>query len=420
MRDVKLVSLSDDGTHLVLTHEGTGEEFALRVDDRLRGAVVSDRARLGLAPLEKQSLLRPKEIQARLRAGESSESVALAAEVPIEKILRYAGPVLAEREYIADQARRCALRRNGREGPAQILDEAVSSRLDDLGVGGDNVAWDAWRNPEGRWCVAATFTFEGEEHRASFTYDPLGRVVTTADDTARALLGEVVTSATFNLQPAPKAVADPQDDRGESQPHRLRLAPPPPLDTAPDTEDTIDLSHSVGQVGQVGQQFVQVAQGGGQRPRPMRPPGPEVPGPADLAPDEVPDLDEAPAGEPATPAAAASPAASSATASRTAAASTTTATTTTAADAPSATATPATADPAPPASAPATAEVEEAPEQDAEDESDSAERVEPKQVPRRPRPPTDARRKRARSGKGRGSVPSWDDILFGGSRGGQD
>ncbi|GAA5002717.1 septation protein SepH [Actinopolymorpha pittospori] len=413
MRDVKLVSLSDDGTHLVLTHEGTGEEFALRVDDRLRGAVVSDRARLGLAPLEKQSLLRPKEIQARLRAGESSESVALAAEVPIEKILRYAGPVLAEREYIADQARRCALRRNGREGPAQILDEAVTSRLDDLGVGGDNATWDAWRTPEGRWSVAATFTFEDEEHRASFHYDPLGRVVTSADDTARALVGEVVTSATANLQPAPKAVAESEDDRGENQPrplrdaHRLRLAPPP-LDTAPDTEDTIDLSHSVGQVAQ---QYAQVAQAGGQRPRPMRPPGPEVPGPADLAPDEVPDLDEAPADEPAAPP---TPAASAATASPTAG--------TAPADAPSATtreaATPAPASAA--ATAPAAAEVEETPEQDAEEESYASERVEPKQAPRRPRPPADARRKRARSGKGRGNVPSWDDILFGGSRGGQD
>ncbi|HZC27068.1 MAG TPA: septation protein SepH, partial [Actinopolymorphaceae bacterium] len=116
MRDVKLVRLSDDGTHLVLTHEGTGEEFALRVDDRLRGAVVSDRARQGSLPLERQSRLRPKEIQARLRAGESSEDNAAAADVPIERILRYAGPVLAEREYIAEQARRCALRRHGRDG----------------------------------------------------------------------------------------------------------------------------------------------------------------------------------------------------------------------------------------------------------------------------------------------------------------
>src|SRR5690606_11192458 len=85
MRDVKLVRLSDDGTHVVLTHEGTGEEFALRIDDRLRGAVVSDRARQGSLPRERQSRLRPKEIQARLRAGESSESIAAAAGVPLER-----------------------------------------------------------------------------------------------------------------------------------------------------------------------------------------------------------------------------------------------------------------------------------------------------------------------------------------------
>src|SRR5690606_5380121 len=120
--------------HLVLAHEGTGEEFALRIDDRIRGAVVSDRARIGQLPVERPSRLRPKEIQARLRAGESSEEIAEAAGVPLERILRYAGPVLAERQYIAEQARRCVLRRQAGEAAGRTLDQVVAARLESYGL----------------------------------------------------------------------------------------------------------------------------------------------------------------------------------------------------------------------------------------------------------------------------------------------
>ncbi|GAA2758206.1 septation protein SepH [Actinopolymorpha rutila] len=396
MRDVRLVHLSDDGTHLLLTHEGSGEEFALKIDDRLRGAVVSDRARQGSAPLEKQSRLRPKEIQARLRAGESSEAVAAAAEVPIERILRYAGPVLAEREYTAGQARRCALRRNGREGPAQILDEAVGSRLDSLGVGRDHATWDAWRTPEGRWAVTVTFTFEGEEHRAMFSYDPLGRVVVTSDAKARDLVGEAPMDS---IVPPPAAPAAPEHvvEPQSREAHRLRLAPPP-ADAAPDTEDTIDLSHSIGR---------QLATGQGPRavPAPSGPAGrssthgaTSANEPDELAPDEVPDLDEAPDTEQAA----------------------------TPASAP--------ADELPRPSAPAAADEKargSEPEVATEGEATVGEKEQPapeqppaaeaeSQQPARRRA-AEARRRRARAaggkGKGRSAVPSWDDILFGGGRG---
>lgn len=245
MRDIKLVRLSEDGTHLVLTHEGTGEEYALRVDDRLRGAVVSDRARQGQLEEEAESRLRPKEIQSRLRSGESSESIASAAGVPIERILRYAGPVLAEREYIAEQARKCALRRHGGEGSGQVLEDAVVDRLSARGPGRVSPVWDAWRTDDGRWAIAVSYAIEDESHQAVFSFDPLGRVVMPADDDARWLAGEAGA-----LQ-GPTA-RTPRDG------HRLRLAPVPepapsadePTEAelvaeadldADDGEDTVDL-----------------------------------------------------------------------------------------------------------------------------------------------------------------------------------
>ena len=41
------------------------------------------------------SALRPRDIQARIRAGETPEEVAALAQASVEKIMAYAGPVLA-------------------------------------------------------------------------------------------------------------------------------------------------------------------------------------------------------------------------------------------------------------------------------------------------------------------------------------
>ena len=60
------------------------------------------------------SALRPRDIQARIRAGETPEAVAEAAQTTVDKIMTYAGPVLAEREHVAE--RRAALVRAPRSG----------------------------------------------------------------------------------------------------------------------------------------------------------------------------------------------------------------------------------------------------------------------------------------------------------------
>ncbi len=47
------------------------------------------------------SVLRPRDIQARIRAGESLERVAEAAQTTTDRIMAFAAPVLAERAYVA-------------------------------------------------------------------------------------------------------------------------------------------------------------------------------------------------------------------------------------------------------------------------------------------------------------------------------
>ena len=72
-------------------------------DERLRAAARGDLTRLGQIAIELESQLRPREIQARIRAGASVEQVATAAGVPQQKIERFAYPVLLERSRTAER-----------------------------------------------------------------------------------------------------------------------------------------------------------------------------------------------------------------------------------------------------------------------------------------------------------------------------
>ena len=124
MRKLKLVGLSADG-HQVVFVDDSGAEFGAPADDRLRAALRGDRARLGQLEIEMDSALRPRDIQARIRSGETPEAVANLAQVSVDKIMPYCVPVLAERQHVAELARRSHVRRKNVDGPARRLTDVV-------------------------------------------------------------------------------------------------------------------------------------------------------------------------------------------------------------------------------------------------------------------------------------------------------
>jgi len=146
-----------------------------------------------------ESALRPRDIQARIRAGESPEAVAAAAQTSIEKIMGYATPVLAERAHVADRAQRASVRRKSSEGPARILGDAVAERLRGRNVDPESVEWDAWRREDGRWTLVADYRSGESPRHAEFVFDAPGRYVVPEDDEARWLVGE--QSASRGPQP---------------------------------------------------------------------------------------------------------------------------------------------------------------------------------------------------------------------------
>ncbi|MFG3307009.1 septation protein SepH [Streptomyces wuyuanensis] len=236
MPELRVVAVSNDGTRLVLK-AADSTEYTLPIDERLRAAVRNDRARLGQIEIEVESHLRPRDIQARIRAGASAEEVAQLAGIPVERVRRFEGPVLAERAFMAERARKTPVRRPG-ENTGPQLGEAVQERLLLRGAEKDTVQWDSWRRDDGTWEVLLVYRVAGEPHSASWTYDPPRRLVQAVDDEARALIGETDDAIGVTHEPSfpfvPRIARLPRDRPLDRAPDRPAALPAP----APEADES--------------------------------------------------------------------------------------------------------------------------------------------------------------------------------------
>ncbi len=235
MRELKIVGLDLDGKHIICEGDDPADKFRIRVDDRLRAAMRGDADRVNQThiDIEVSNMLRPKEIQARIRAGASVEQLAESAGVDIAKVERFAHPVLLERARAAELA--TAAHPVLSDGPAVLtLLEAVTSSLVARGLNPDGAGWDAWRNEDGRWTVQLAWKAGRSDNLAHFRYCPgsHGGTVTAVDDPARELidpdfdrplLRPVAAVAQLDFDeptqaPAPVAAAPAVTDAPEAEP----------------------------------------------------------------------------------------------------------------------------------------------------------------------------------------------------------
>jgi hypothetical protein len=225
MRELKVVGLDVDGKRIICECDSSGEKFILRPDDRLRAAVRGDNIGPSQPPSDTEvpSVLRPKEIQAKIRAGASVEQVASAAGVGIERVQRFANPVLLERSRAAELA--TAAHPVLADGPSVLtLLETVTSALVARGLDPDATGWDAWRNEDGRWTVQMGWKAGMSDNVAHFRFTPgaHGGTVTAFDDTACELINPDFARPLRPLAPIA------QLDFEEPEPELPIEAPEPP------------------------------------------------------------------------------------------------------------------------------------------------------------------------------------------------
>ena len=164
--------------------------------------------------------LSPREIQSRIRAGASVSEIVESSGMAASSVEPFAGPVLAERSYIASQATRGQVRRAG-SSVHQTLAELVGTRLASRGLSSADVTWDAWRGSDRLWTLRASYHSGSALHEGVFRYDPAGRFSTAVNDEARWLVGEQSSA---------------------HGPQRVRRGPV--RDSDVDSEPTVDLTHT--------------------------------------------------------------------------------------------------------------------------------------------------------------------------------
>lgn len=194
MREIRVVGLDVDAKRIICEAD-SGEKFLLRSDDRLKAAVRGDRAGSSAAAnqtmidVEVNSMLRPREIQSKIRAGASVEQVANSSGMSIERVERFAHPVLLERSRAAEMA--TAAHPVLADGPAVLtLLETITTALVARGLDPDATTWDAWRNEDGRWTVQLGWKAGRSDNVAHFRFTPgaHGGTVSAFDEAAAELI----------------------------------------------------------------------------------------------------------------------------------------------------------------------------------------------------------------------------------------
>ncbi|MDD7384238.1 MAG: septation protein SepH [Actinomycetaceae bacterium] len=176
MKDLQLLGIAPDGTHLML-FDDEGSRYSLAITDELRHALRRDAALSVENPA-----LRPRDIQAMIREGLSIDDVAAQSGLSPDHIDVLANPILKERRYIAQLAKDFPLTM---EVGSLSVEELTASRLLSLGVEPETITWDATKRGGKPWQVSASFIRAGENYHAVWDVDTNRRTLRAANDVAR-------------------------------------------------------------------------------------------------------------------------------------------------------------------------------------------------------------------------------------------
>nr|WP_210744045.1 septation protein SepH [Nocardia cerradoensis] len=189
VRELRVIGLTPDSAHIVCVDAETGQKYRLAADEKLRAAARGDLARFGQIEIETEATMRPRDIQARIRAGASVEQVTEESGMPASRVERFAYPVLLERARAAELAQKAHPVR--KDGPAvETLIEIVSAAFAERGHNIDIAEWDAWKDEKNYWVAQLQWQAGRSVIAAHWRYQPdaHGGSVVPLDDPASDLI----------------------------------------------------------------------------------------------------------------------------------------------------------------------------------------------------------------------------------------
>jgi hypothetical protein len=210
---------SEDGTHINL-EDTQGNKFRLQMSDDVKAAINQPRLVAVSNPKHQgdpaePALVTVKEIQSRLRTGETMNEISESTDWSIAKIEKYSGPILQERAYVISIAVKTLLRK---DAYSPNLENAAIAQLAPRGVNIDEIEWNTFRNHDGTWEIKLSYpTREGISY-ARWNFDLQKHVLQTVDEGAKWISGEEAHSRVKTpshglvypnepITPAPRLVA---------------------------------------------------------------------------------------------------------------------------------------------------------------------------------------------------------------------
>jgi Protein of unknown function (DUF3071) len=216
MTELRLDGKTEDGNHLSLV-DNDGNNYSVRISDTLRATV--NQPRLTSVPAsDVAESISVKEIQRRLRAGESFEQIAREGQTTVDKVERFSGPIMQEREYILSNARSLIMRKDAHRADLTFAD-VVLAKLAPRGVDTDQISWNTWRLADGTWHIELHYPNRDGNGIATWNFDLSRRALDASDDNGAWLIDEEAPARTA----APAIIyAEP------THPSRIEEAKPEP------------------------------------------------------------------------------------------------------------------------------------------------------------------------------------------------
>ena len=164
MEDLRLLAIEQD---FVVLEGVNGEKFRLALDEAVRKALRNDRG-----PRVESDSISPREIQELVRSGHSVEEIVASTGAPFVFVEKFAVPVLEELEHVVSSAQSVRLSFIGdRYGETNHIEFGVLIRERLAQLGANGVAWRARRNETGGWQVSCEFNLDGAASAAKWSFD---------------------------------------------------------------------------------------------------------------------------------------------------------------------------------------------------------------------------------------------------------
>ncbi|MFM8937777.1 MAG: septation protein SepH [Actinomycetota bacterium] len=229
MSELRVVGRTNDGERIELA-DGEGNSFTVKIDESLKSAMTERKL---VAVSEDAPTFSIKEIQARLRAGESFAEVARISGLSINKIERYASPIMQERAWVIEQAEK-----SSPKGTTLPLRELVVQRLAPRGVNMNQISWNTWRLDNGSWHLVLSYPSSDGNRQATWHFDLNKRTFNSQDDGAKWICGEEISKhPTKQDRMSDHGVLFPVEGDSHQPPRLVAVRTDPSSDDAPSVTD---------------------------------------------------------------------------------------------------------------------------------------------------------------------------------------